>query len=138
VTSGADLIRVRDARADDMPFITNAWRATALAHAEGVRGSDPGHWHKESGRLFERLLPAAKLRVACDAVEDESTLVGFACVTADELNYVYVAGPFRKMGVVPMLLEGLDVARYMFRTEQGLRRLRPRERGWLYTPRFTL
>jgi hypothetical protein len=137
MTKGADLIKVRHARADDRAFIENAWRATMLALSSSAQGAEPGHFHGEMTRVFERIIPGSTLRVASDVVDD-STLVGFACATGPELHYVYIAGPFRKMGVVARLLEGLEIKRYTFRTDPGMRRLRPRERGWVYTPRFTL
>jgi len=42
------------------------------------------------------------------------------------------------MGLAKSMLEGVEVANYTFRTLPGERRLRVRDRGWKFTPRFTL
>ena len=128
---------VRDARATDLPFIENAWRSTMLSTCPAVFGADPSHFAREMRRMIPLLLAHATTRVAC-APQDEETLVGFACVTGDELHYVYVSGMFRSVGLVPLMLRGLTIRRYTFATRQGERRLRPRERKWLYCPRFTI
>jgi hypothetical protein len=128
---------VREARPSDVPFIENAWRSTMLANCPAVFGADPPHFAREMKRLVSMLLAQATTRVAC-APQDEETLVGFACATGDELHYVYVSGMFRGVGLVPYMLEGLPIRRYTFSTRHCERRLRPRERKWLYCPRFTL
>ncbi len=130
-------ISVRSARASDLPFIENAWRATMLSTCPGVSGADPGHFHGEMTRVFGRLLPDAVVRVAHDP-DDDDNLVGFIAATGVELHYAYVASAFRRHGVVPKLLDGLTIRRYTFKTLPGERRLKPRERNWAYTPRFTI
>lgn len=128
---------IRPAQDTDRAFIENAWRGTMLATCPGVSGADPGHFHGEMTRVFKRILPFATVRVACDPT-DHDNLVGFMAATGVELHYVYVSQPFRKLGVVPALLSGLDIQRFTFKTLPGERRLRPRERNWVFTPRFTL
>lgn len=132
-----DAFLIREARDEDRAFIENAWRATMLATCPAASGAGPQHFHREMSRVFSRLLPKALARVACDP-KDPGTLVGFAVMTGPELHYVYTAGDFRELGIVPLLLAGCDIRRYTFRTPQGDRRLKPRERNWVYTPRFTI
>lgn len=135
---GANLpFLIRAGKPSDRAFVENAWRATMLATSPACVGADPKAFHNEMTRLFERLLPSATVRVACDP-KDPDTLVGFVCFTGPELHYVYVAGPFRKLGVVPMLLAGLDITRFTFKTLPGERRLKPKERSWVFAPKFTL
>lgn len=128
---------IRDGKASDRAFIENSWRSTMLATSPQAMGADPKHFHAEMTRMFEHIFTHARVRVACDP-QDPDTLVGFACFTGPELHFVYVAGPFRKLGVVPMMLAGLDISRFTFKTLPGERRLKPRERSWVFTPRFTL
>lgn len=127
---------IRAAVVDDFPFVTKAWRAT-MQYAHGSLGADPDHFLEEMRRVFAKILPNATVRIACDA-KDSDNLVGFAILTDDELHYTYVAADYRRAGVVPDLLKGLTIKRYTFITPQGERRLKPRERGWKYTPRYTL
>ncbi len=129
--------RVRDAVDEDRDFIENAWRASMLATCPAAHGADPKHFHMEMGRVFDRLRPSATIRVACDPKEP-SNLVGFIAATRNELHYAYVAGEFRRLGVVPQMLDGLKITQMTFRTPPGDRRLKPRDRGWIYCPRWTI
>lgn len=129
--------RIRDAVAGDEAFIKSAWRGTFRTAGVGVEGAEPEHYHREMQRLFDRLLPTATVRIACDP-QDDDNLIGFAVLTGHELHYVYVKQEFRKLGAVPALLEGLDIRSFTFKTLPGERRMRPRSRGWNFTPRFTI
>lgn len=131
---------VRDATEEDRGYIENAWRATMLAMSPAVQGADPAHYHSEMSRVLSRLmptLPGNSVRVAHDP-KDENNLVGFIAATKHELHYLYVGGDFRKLGVAPLLLDGLKISCYTFSTPPGVRRLKPRERGWKFCPRFTI
>lgn len=129
---------IRDATPSDRGFIEKSWEATMRA-APDLRWSDPGHYHGEMRRVFDILLhtPGSTVRVACSP-SDPDTLGGFIAATGPELHYAYVAHDFRKFGLVPMMLEGLAIKRFTFSTPYGVRRLKPRDRGWAYTPRWTL
>jgi hypothetical protein len=129
--------RIRDAVEADSAFVKSAWRGTFRTAGHGVEDADPEHYHREMQRIFDRLLPSATVRVACDP-DDADSLIGFIAATGDELHYAYVKQDFRKLGVVPAMLEGLDIRRFTFKTQPGERRMRPKTRGWLFTPRFTL
>lgn len=136
--------RIREWKPDgDIAFVGNAWRESYYVGGPGVQYADREAFKAEMGRVFERLLPAARVLVACDR-EDEDTLVGFAAAMGETLLYVYVRGGdeivnVRKQGVARDLVEAIGpVRRYMFKTIAGERRLRPRERGWKFTPRHTL
>ena len=136
--------RFRDWRpADDVAFVTDAWRASFHNGGTAAQYADREHFSAEMRRVFERLLPTAKVVVACDR-EDEDTLLGFVAATGEELHYVYVRGGsdlvnVRKQGIARELIEAIGPIRsYTFTTIAGIRRLRPRERGWKFTPRFTL
>lgn len=138
-----DFFNVRDGRESDLGFITNSWRESLYIGAPAVQQSDREHYKREMGRVFSKLLPTATVRVACDP-SDEDTLLGFAVATGPELHYVYVRGgdekvSMRKLGVARKLIESLDgITSYTFRTLAGERRLKPRDRGWKFTPRFTI
>ena len=129
-----DVIPVRPFRQSDRAFIDNAWRATLLI---ATPDADPGWFHAEMTRVLDRLFRTATCIVACDP-KDEDELLGFACMTGPELHYTYVVGPMRRSGLVPAMLKGQEIKRMTFLTQPGKRRLKPKERGWLYTPRFTI
>lgn len=128
---------------DDVAFVGNAWRESYYVGGPGVQRADRHDFKAEMQRMFARLLPAARILVACDR-EDEDTLLGFAAAHGSTLLYVYVRGGdevvnVRKQGVARDLVESLGkIDAYMFRTVAGEHRLRPRERGWKFTPRHTL
>ena len=128
---------IRDWVATDEAFVKSAWRGTFRTAGVGVAGCDPEHYHQEMQRIFDRLLPRSTVKIACDP-KDSDNLIGFAVLTGTELRYVYVKQDFRKLGVVPAMLEGLDIRTFTFKTLPGERRIRPASRGWLFTPRFTL
>lgn len=130
-------ITVRPADISDWDFIRKSWRATFLNGGPAVQGADKQHFFDEMTRVFAAICPTAEARMACDP-EDADNVLGFAVYTGPELHFVYVLQDFRRMGFVPRLLSDLNITRYTFSTIQGVRRLRPLERGWAFTPRFTL
>ncbi len=129
----------RPARESDHAFIADSWRRS-FEGAPSVHGADREHYKHEMTRLIRSLLQAkgTTTYVACDQ-EDDDVLLGFACFSERELHYVYVRADFRQMGIAKSLLGmSAEIAQYTFRTLMGERRLHARERGWKYTPRFTL
>lgn len=143
---------IRDALPSDQAFIRDAWRGTfhlgglgcfvppTSSQEQGRRFNVPcdrEHYHREMARLFDRLLPKASARVACDE-EDPDTLLGFAVFTGPELHFVYVKQDFRRGGVATRLLAGLPITRFTFLTHAGNEALKPAKRGWAFTPRWTL
>jgi GNAT superfamily N-acetyltransferase len=132
-------VLIRPARETDFAFIVDAW-CRSFEGSPVVHGADRNHYRSEMVRVIRKMLSgvgAATTRVACDR-EDDDTLLGFAAFTGPELHYVYVRQDFRQMGIAKAMLEGASIAQYTFRTLQGERRMRTRERGWKFTPRFTL
>ena len=130
-----------------MAFVVDAWRRSFEA-SPAVHGADREHYRAEMTRTIHAIVGArdTTTRVACDH-EDDDVVLGFACFTGPALDartssatlhYVYVRSDFRQMGITKSLLDGVDVAHYTFRTLAGERRLHARERGWKFTPRFTL
>lgn len=128
---------VREARPSDHEFIINAWRASLMHAARGFQGADRKHAEEEFQRIAAHYLTQAKVLVVSDS-EDEDNNLAFAIFTGNELHYIYVAEPYRRKGLVSRLLEGVDIKRYTFATPVGERRLHAHERGWKYTPRWTL
>lgn len=128
---------------DDVAFVGNAWRESYYVGGPGVQYADRDHFKAEMQRTFAALLPSARVLVACDR-EDEDTLLGFVAANGSELLYVYVRGGpdvmnVRRQGIARELVEAIGPIRsYMFKTIAGERRLKPRERGWKFTPRHTL
>ncbi len=130
-------VNVRPAESlEDWEFIRKAWFATYM-DSPAVRGADREHYGAEMTRLFAAIMPAAQARMGCDPEDDDNRLA-FAVFSGDELRFVYVMQDFRRMGIVPVLLDGLGIKRYTFNTIQGSRRLSPHDRGWKFCPRFTL
>ncbi len=148
VYTGEGSVFLRDVRPDDAPFIVNAW-SRSYEHAAGVAGADPNHYKLEMALMIGRVLRRCSVRIAYDsAAQAGADIVGFACFTGDsgktvELHYVYVRGgertvSLRRLGLARMLLHGLPIKSYTFRTAAFEQRFKPRQRGWAFTPRFTL
>lgn len=129
-------VHVREATALDWDFMRKTWRETFRTGSPAVRGADPAFFADEMMRLFAAIMPGAEARIACDPLDEESPL-GFVCYHGSLLYYVYVDQAVRREGIAAKLLDGLPIKRYSFTTEQGIRRLKPATRGWLFCPRFT-
>lgn len=131
-------VAIRDAEGeDDFSFIRKAWRATYLLAGPAVQGSDKDHYFAEMSRFFAAVMPHARARMAVDH-QDTDNRLGFAVYEGDALWFVYLLQDFRRLGIVPALLDGLSIKRYNVTTSQGVRRLKPRERGWIFTPQLAL
>ncbi len=128
--------KVRDAEDYDWPFMRKAWSETFLSGSPAVQGADRQLYFDEMTRLFAAIVPTARARIACDP-EDDRNQLGFACYTGTILYFVYVLQDFRRNGLVPMMLEGLPIKHYSFKTAQGVRRLKPHDRALVFKPCFT-
>ncbi len=128
-------VRIRDASADDWPFIRKAWRESFM-RAPAVQGAGRQLYFEEMTRLFAAIAPTASARVASHPSDDDTRL-GFACYAGSTLYYAYVLQDFRGNGIVPMMLEGLPIRHFSFKTIQGERRLKPLKRDWVFKPCFT-
>jgi hypothetical protein len=134
---------VRQAELADWAFIRDAWLATYRA-APAVQGADRRHYEAEMARVFTAIVPTASARIACDPSDDETRLA-FVVYRGSDLHYAYVTQDLRHFGIVPTMLESqpsssldsVNIKRYNFTTYQGIRRLKPQQRGWLYCPCFT-
>jgi GNAT superfamily N-acetyltransferase len=113
-----------------------SWRETFRTGGAAVHGADRQHYAEEMMRLFAAIMPGATARIACDP-EDDDVRIAFAAFSGPVLYYVYVEQSFRRHGIAPKLLDGVAIKRYSFSTDQGVRRIKPVERGWLFAPRFT-
>lgn len=118
--------RIRDARPSDRAFVSHAW-------VESYRARVMSKIEKE----ISKLVHGSRVLVACDS-RDEDTLLGFAALSDGALHYAYVKEPLRGEGIARRLLEGQRVEAYTFRTDAGISRIRPAERGWEYRPRIVL
>lgn len=129
-------VNVRAMREDgDLGYIIDTWRQ-GLAAKSSLAKFDRDVYFRLMARHIKALSrePGALVRIACDP-ENENTILGFAVLTGDELHYVYVREALRKHGIARLLLDGLAVKTYAFRTDVGTGRLKPQERGWTYAPR---
>lgn len=137
IDMGPSVLPVRKARVSDRRFISGAW-CDSLRNERAFKRVDRDSFRAELERIIDKLLPdpSAALRIVHDP-KDDDTLVGFAVLSPPILHYVYVRDGFRTKGLVPDLLEGLDVRAYSFETEAFIRRLHPASRSWKYTPKYT-
>lgn len=133
----------RDGRDGDFGFVLDTWRRS-FEGAPAVRGCDVEHYRAEMKATVTKLLrsPGVSVRVAHPEGDDDA-IVGYAVHNGDELHYVYVRGgdkdaSMRSLGIARQLVEPLNITAYTFRTEAGERRLKPKDRGWRFTPRFCL
>jgi hypothetical protein len=129
-------VKIRAAEAGDWDFMRKAWRATFLIGGPAVQGADKQLYFDEMTKVFAAILPTAQATIACDP-EDDANQLGFACYTSTTLHFVYVLQDFRRNGIVPMLLGGLSLRHYSFKTSQGVRRMKPRDHGLVFKPCFT-
>ncbi len=129
-------VKIREADADDWDFMRKAWRATFLYGGQAVQGASKQLYFDEMTRLFAAIVPTARARIACDP-KDDGSQVGFACYMGTVLLYVYVDQDFRHEGIAPRMLEGLPIKHFSFKTNQGIRRLKPAEHGLVFKPCFT-
>lgn len=129
---------VREARPSDMGLVRDAWRRSFEPASRLFRINRGAYT-----QLFDSLLSewlnedSVTVRVTADP-EDEDHVLAFAVAREPELHYVYVKHDFRRRGLVPEMLRGLTLKQATFKTRMGDERLRPAERGWAFTPRFTL
>lgn len=128
--------KVREGTLEDWDFIRKSWRATFFLGGPAVQGADKQLYFDEMTRLFAAIVPTASARIACDPADDLNQL-GFACYTGTTLHFVYVLQDFRREGLVPLMLEGLPLKHYSFKTVQGVRRMKPKEHGLVFKPCFT-
>lgn len=131
----------RPGGADDFGFVLDTWRRS-FEGAPAVKGADVEHYRAEMKALITRIFKAASTVIAHPA-GDPDAIVGYAVHTGPELHYVYVRGgekeqTMRGLGIARGILAPLGITSYTFRTEAGERRLKPKDRGWRFTPRFTL
>lgn len=132
-------VRIREHRDTDLAFVVDTWRRSFGDESKLARLSADLYF-KVMARHIKALShePGAKIRIACDE-QDEDAIIGFACVTGDELHYVYVRGggetSMRGFGVAKALLSGLSITKYTCHTSAGDRRIKPKARGWAYAPR---
>lgn len=116
--------RIRDVRDSDRAFVVDAWlnsyRVRLMAKVE---------------REIRNCARSARIKIACDR-NDDDVLHGFAALDSDALHYAYVKEALRGEGIARALLEPESIGSYTFRTDAGISRLRPAERGWQYRPRI--
>lgn len=131
-------VQIRSWRESDLAFVMDTWRSSFRSSSE-LHKVSPEAYAKFMARYIGKLLrePGASLFIACDP-QDEDTILGYAAMTGAALHYVYVRDTVRSHGVARALLEEAPVHTYTLRTEAGDRRLKPRERGWMFAPRLTL
>lgn len=129
-------VNVRPMRDEgDLGYIIDTWRK-GVAPKSTLAKFDRDVYFRLMARHIKALTrePGANVRIACDP-QDETTIIGFAVLTGDELHYVYVRDTLRKLGIARLLLDGLVVKTFAFKTDVGVGRLKPQERGWAYAPR---
>lgn len=118
--------RIREARPSDRAFVAHAWnesyRVRLMAKVE---------------REISKLVHGARIKIACHR-EDDDTLFGFAALSDGALHYAYVKEALRGEGIARALIESEAIDSYTFRTDAGVSRIRPAERGWEYRPRIQL
>lgn len=113
---GLGLVTIRDAKPDDLPFISTHWTRGQLSYELREpgptlsRGCGPLYGAVQR-RLVDRLWARGSIRwrVAC-AAQDATYLLGFACLTPAgassprHLHFVYVRPEDRGQGIARELL----------------------------------
>lgn len=102
------MIKLRDLKEADVPFVMDTLIRSYSNVKTGITGERPvkdsiaTFYNKHLGRLYEQ--GAIICTVACSA-EDDDLIFGYAIFGLDRtLHYVYVKGPFRKMGIATKLI----------------------------------
>lgn len=103
---------LRDATADDMPFVLSSWLKSAADDSGGVASAFTRRvFYAEHERLIrESVLPRSAVRVAASP-DSPDVIRGWTCSEATEhgtlLHYVYVRFDWRKLGVARFLVDAL-------------------------------
>ncbi len=130
-------VNVRRAEPGDWNFIRKSWRESYSSYLENQCNASAKHVNAEMARVFSAVCPTAEAVVSYDTT-DPDTLTGFAVYAGHELQYVYVISDVRRFGVAREILSRLPIKSYAFWTPSLKSRIKPAERGWLFTPRYTL
>lgn len=105
-----DILRFRNARASDLPFVYSTWLREARA-ADGSPLPDD-LWFDAHRALINRILsdPRVCLTVAHPA-DDPDMILGYIVAERGELlAWIHVKERFRRQGIARRLLELVDVA----------------------------
>ncbi len=129
---------LREVTESDMAFLVSGWRQSFERESRLYRKGEPAYRAFMSSLVNDLLNEKdATSIVACDA-KDSNSLLGFAVFTGKELHYVYVKREFRGQKLSRLLLDGREVESYAWKTALGDSRIKPKERGWKFLPRFVL
>jgi len=127
-------VTVRDAETpEDWGFIRRSWLSTYHSGGPAVQGSDRAHYEAQMSKLFAIVAQRARALVACDPM-DASNVLGFIVYEGDALWFIYVVREMRGFGISRQLLCGIPIRKFNLSTIQGMRKLRPSDRGWTFTP----
>ena len=98
-------VQVRPARGDDLPFVFATWlRSVHASSLFAKRIPRPVFFERHHAAIQRLLDRGAELSVAC-LKEDDGVVVGYLAREGKLIHFVYVKGPFRRMGVARALLE---------------------------------
>jgi GNAT superfamily N-acetyltransferase len=135
----SDPVVLRDARESDDGFIVDAWTENFKPHSMTCRVAGVDPYRRMMQNLIRRIgdEPGAKRIIAADAT-DTWQIAGFLIATGQELHYVFVRESLRGHGIAKQMLQAVDIKSHTFSTPEFKKRIKPRDRGWEFRPRFTL
>jgi hypothetical protein len=127
-----DLVSIRTARADDVPFLFATWLRGlyygAPLYDEIPKDTFMSHYHK----VLEKLLLSASISVAC-LKDDPDVILGYAVYRGDILDFVFVKSAWRGIGLAHMLIP--DDIRYVTHlTRTGLSIMKKHPGKFVYNP----
>jgi hypothetical protein len=98
-------IKVRQALDADLPFIFDSWLNALRPHGSAKHILLPVYRDGQR-RLMRKLVFRSQTRVAY-AAEVPDEILGYSVVEGDTCHFVYVKGPYRRMGIATGLVKGL-------------------------------
>lgn len=104
-----NLIDLREGTAEDHNFIYSSW-LKSHREAEANRHLPNEVYYGNHKKVVQRILPASKIIVACDAASPEH-IFGYAVYDIVGgvviLHYIYVKSPYRMMGIANKMMKEL-------------------------------
>lgn len=95
-------IVVREAAAEDMPFVFSSWYNSYRPHAKHVAIPE---YSAGQNRLMRRLAFSGRVLVAASA-DYPDEILGYSISEGDALHFLYVKSVYRGMGIARGLVNG--------------------------------
>jgi len=137
-----EIINLREAQDQDVPFVTNSW-LKSYRHGGSMTKHVPNDvYYAQHHAVLERILPRGVVVVACDSGDPDHILGWMHSELLDEafvLHYVYVKNSVRGHRIMRSMMERVlssedDRPRFHTHSTDAWRKLDMHKMGWVYNP----